>query len=161
MTKRAAMMAATGMAFLPLAWSFAGEAGPRAVVELFTSQGCSSCPPADSFVAELSRREDVVALTLPVDYWDYLGWKDTLGRREHTERQYAYAEARGDGKVFTPQIVVNGRHSFVGGDREAVEAAIRTAELPLDIAIVQNGEAIDIDIEAMPTPAPHTTTVRL
>jgi hypothetical protein len=161
MLKCVTFTVAAGAAVLVLPGSVTALADPKAVVELFTSQGCSSCPPADRFVAELSRRDDVVAVTLPVDYWDYLGWKDTLGRHEHTKRQYAYAEAHGNGKVFTPQIVVNGRESFVGGNREAVEAAIRAAELPLDIDIARNGEAIDITVEAMPTPAPRTTTVRL
>src|SRR5688572_18581076 len=113
MLKGAATTLVAGAALLALPGPVTALAGVKAVVELFTSQGCSSCPPADRFMAELARRDDVVALTLPVDYWDYLGWKDTLGRHEHTKRQYAYAEAGGDGKVFTPQVVVNGRRSFL------------------------------------------------
>lgn len=152
-----AVITATGLAFLALASPCA--AGLKAVVELFTSQGCSSCPPADHFLAELARREDVLALSLPVDYWNYLGWKDTLGRPEHTQRQHAYAQARGDGRVYTPQVVVNGRHHFVGGDRAAIEAAIRAAELPVEVAVSRNGETIDIVVEAAPAPRP--LTVRL
>src|SRR5215468_8404525 len=80
----------------------------KAVYELFTSQGCSSCPAADAIQGRLAKRDDVIALTLPVDYWDYLGWRDTLARPEFTDRQKAYAKALGDGMVYTPQAVVNG-----------------------------------------------------
>src|SRR5690349_13684536 len=87
----------------------AGEIGERrAVVELFTSQGCSSCPPADHLLSELARDPNIIALTLPVTYWDYLGWKDTLGSAAHSARQKAYSMARGDRKVYTPQVIVNG-----------------------------------------------------
>src|SRR4051794_22916754 len=72
---------------------------PKAVVELFTSQGCSSCPPADEFLRELAARPDIIALSLPVDYWDYLGWKDTLAQAAFTARQRAYATARNDKQV--------------------------------------------------------------
>src|SRR6476646_6666291 len=83
-------------------------ADPRAVVELFTSQGCSSCPPADRLMTEWARDPDIVALSLPVDYWDYLGWRDTLARHDFTLRQQGYSHLRGDRDVFTPQVVVNG-----------------------------------------------------
>src|SRR4051795_347758 len=79
---------------------------PQAVVELFTSQGCSSCPPADAYLAELARRPEIIALSLPVDYWDYLGWKDTFANPAFSARQRAYASARGDGQVYTPQAVI-------------------------------------------------------
>jgi hypothetical protein len=100
-------------------------AEPRAVVELFTSQGCSSCPPADHLMTELARDSSLVVLSLPVDYWDYLGWKDTLARHDFTLRQQAYSKARGDRDVYTPQVVVNGLSHRVGSDRRAIEAAIR------------------------------------
>src|SRR5262250_3053404 len=87
----------------------AAGTGPRAVVELFTSQGCSSCPPADELFTELAREPDLFTLTLPVDYWDRLGWKDTLALHAFTERQEAYADVRGDDDLFTPQAIVNGR----------------------------------------------------
>jgi hypothetical protein len=96
----------------------------QTVIELFTSQGCSSCPPADAFMAELVRRPDIVALTLPVDYWDYLGWKDTLAHPLFTARQRAYAHARGDRQVFTPQMVLNGVKSCIGSDRAQIERSI-------------------------------------
>ena len=97
------------------------------VVELFTSQGCSSCPPADAFMSELRAMPGVVGLTYHVDYWDYLGWKDTLGGAEFSQRQYDYAKARGDMDVFTPQMIVNGGRPFVGSNRRAVLAAIAEA----------------------------------
>src|SRR5918993_3798564 len=110
MSKRALVLAA-------LLFAGPATAGPRAVVELFTSQGCSSCPPADAYLVELARRPDIVALTLPIDYWDYLGWKDTLAHSAFSARQRAYAGARGDRQVYTPQAVVNGRELFVGSNR--------------------------------------------
>jgi hypothetical protein len=138
-------------------------AGPKAVVELFTSQGCSSCPPADALLAELAEREDVIALSLHVDYWDYLGWKDTFGQAENTARQYAYAKVRDDGRVYTPQMVLNGTGDHVGSNREAVEEALGSASLPLQVSMRRNGEAIEIVVaggaEGAPTPA--KTTVRL
>ena len=94
-------------------------AGPRAVIELFTSQGCSSCPAADKVLGELSRDPSLVTMSLPVDYWDYLGWKDTLAIHGHSTRQRAYAEARGDREVYTPQIVVNGVVHVLGSDKAA------------------------------------------
>jgi len=92
----------------------------KAVVELFTSQGCSSCPKADAVLAQLAGRSDVIALSLPVDYWDYLGWKDTLASPKFSERQRAYAQARGDGAIYTPQAVVNGMAHVNGGDEAAI-----------------------------------------
>ncbi len=105
----------------------------KAVVELFTSQGCSSCPPADAFLGDLAKRDDVIALTLPVDYWDYLGWKDTLASPAHSKRQRAYARRRGDGQVYTPQMVINGREHAIGSHRSAVNQTIeREAALAKD-----------------------------
>lgn len=89
-------------------------AQPLVVVELFTSQGCSSCPPADRFLATLAKRDDVLALSLPVTYWDYLGWKDTLGREAHTKRQQKYARQLGAHQIYTPQIVVDGWTDAIG-----------------------------------------------
>lgn len=106
-----------------------GEAVPvSAVLELFTSQGCSSCPPADKLLETYANRRDVMALSLPVDYWDYLGWKDTLASTKNSERQRGYAKSRGDGAVYTPQMVVNGAGHAVGSDRSQIERQIaRTA----------------------------------
>src|SRR6056297_267391 len=84
------------------------------VVELFTSQGCPSCPPADGFFEQLAARDDVLALSLHVDYWDYIGWEDTFGSPAHTARQRGYAAASGQKMVYTPQMVVNGADHVVG-----------------------------------------------
>jgi hypothetical protein len=97
---------------------------PRAVLELFTSQGCSSCPPADRYVADIADRPDVIALTFAVDYWDYLGWRDTLANPLHAKRQKAYAYVRGDRQIYTPQMIVNGIGHAIGSDRAAVERTV-------------------------------------
>lgn len=97
------------------------------VVELFTSQGCSSCPPADELVLENRDAADVLYLSLHVDYWDYLGWEDTFGSPENSARQRAYAEVRGDRQVYTPQAVINGAVHVVGSDRTAIRSALITA----------------------------------
>lgn len=88
--------------------AMAGSSQPGKIVELFTSQGCSSCPPANSLVNEISGYADVLALTYSVTYWDYLGWTDTFGKREFTERQKAYGEAFDEMNIYTPQIILNG-----------------------------------------------------
>src|ERR1043165_5836167 len=97
---------------------------PLGVVELFTSQGCNSCPPADALFAELAAKDDIVALSYHVDYWDYLGWKDTLSRKENTERQYDYMRAFGSRSVYTPQAVLNGRAHVNGANRGEVDGAL-------------------------------------
>jgi len=110
------------------------------VVELFTSQGCSSCPPADAVLAEMRGRGDVLTLSYNVDYWDYLGWKDTLASPTFTARQKAYAHARGDRAVYTPQAVVNGMMHAVGSDRHSLKNAMQSTGDRLD------KKAIDLDV---------------
>jgi hypothetical protein len=102
----------------------AADSEPRAVIELFTSQGCSSCPAADKLLGELSKDSSLVALSVPIDYWDYLGWKDTLAIPGHANRQKAYSRVRGDREVYTPQVVVNGAVQALGSDEGAIERAI-------------------------------------
>src|ERR1700761_2418884 len=102
------------------------HAEPRAVVELFTSQGCSSCPPADKVIGDLAKDPSVIALSMPIDYWDYLGWKDTLADSRFSARQRAYSRMRGDREVYTPQAVVNGEVHVIGSDREALDTAIES-----------------------------------
>ena len=111
-------------AFVCTSTAAPASAEPRAVIELFTSQGCSSCPAADKLLGELSRDPSLVTMSLAVDYWDYLGWKDTLALHGHSNRQRAYAEARGDREVYTPQVVVNGVVHVLGSDKAAIEKAI-------------------------------------
>lgn len=96
----------------------ARAAGPQplGVVELFTSQGCNSCPPADAVLGALARQGDVVALAYHIDYWDYLGWRDTMASPAFTARQYAYRTALGTSNVYTPQAVLNGRRDINGAD---------------------------------------------
>jgi len=101
---------------------------PRVVAELFSSQGCSSCPPADELIRKLSENDGVLGLTLNVDYWDYLGWQDTLAKPEHSERQRAYAARRGDRSVYTPQVVVNGEEHVIGSHGMEVREALERAD---------------------------------
>ena len=120
--------------FVPAAYAVAGDT--RAVVELFTSQGCSSCPPADDLLGRLADDPSLVALSLPIDYWDYLGWKDTLAKPNHTARQRGYAQTRGDRAVYTPQVVVNGAVHVQGSDAAAIERAItQTRQQPGVLAV--------------------------
>ncbi|GAC1341711.1 MAG: DUF1223 domain-containing protein [Beijerinckiaceae bacterium] len=97
----------------------------RGVVELFTSQGCSSCPPADRLLGELNKDPSLIVLSWPVDYWDYIGWKDTFAQPAFTARQKAYAAERHSDEVYTPQAVIDGVAHVVGSDRLALETAIR------------------------------------
>ena len=106
------------------------------VLELFTSQGCSSCPPADALLAELGKQPGLVTLSYSVDYWNYLGWHDTLSSPANSERQREYARMRGDGKVYTPQVVVDGINHVNGSNEAAIEAAVRSAAIRLNDAKV-------------------------
>jgi hypothetical protein len=122
------------------------QAGERPiVVELFTSEGCSSCPPADALLAELASRPDVLALSFHVDYWDRLGWKDPFSSRKATERQNRYATLLDLATVYTPQIVVDGKWQAVGSDRADVERALDRArrdrrDVPVTLAL-DHGQA--------------------
>jgi hypothetical protein len=133
------------------ATAFAGDT--RAVVELFTSQGCSSCPPADQLLGQLANDPTLVAMSLPIDYWDYLGWKDTLAKPGHTARQRAYAQARGDRAVYTPQVVVNGAVHVQGSDRSAIERAIgqtrqQAGTLALPVTLAVDGGRVNVSVAA-------------
>ncbi len=97
------------------------------VVELFTSQGCSSCPPADAYLGELAQRRDVLALAFHVDYWNYIGWEDPFSSPEATERQRAYGSLLDLRAIYTPQMVIDGTTHEVGSDRGAVASAIKNA----------------------------------
>jgi hypothetical protein len=122
----AAMLAIAVASFAP---AHAGDAGldsapPPIVVELFTSQGCNSCPPADVVLGELKARQDVLPLSFHVTYWDRLGWPDTFGLEASTERQRTYADVLDQGGLYTPQMVIGGRIDVVGSQRRRVREAI-------------------------------------
>ena len=130
----------------------AAHAEPRALLELFTSQGCSSCPPADKLLGELSADPSIIALSLPIDYWDYLGWKDTLASPAHAALQRAYAHMRGDRQVYTPQIVVNGAMHVLGSDQAAIERTIALTDqktgvmsVPVSLTVGDNGVSVKVE----------------
>ena len=146
----------------PLAAAVSGPAASAAestampvVVALFTSQGCSSCPPADALLHELAERPDVLALSLPVDYWDYLGWKDTLASPSNTRRQKTYAANMGARTVYTPQMVINGMEDVVGSRRGEVTGAIeaqqsRPPSEVVPVSLTQDGNSVQISVGANP-----------
>jgi hypothetical protein len=124
---------------------FCGQAmadAPRAVVELFTSQGCSSCPPAEAVAGRLRTEPDVLVLSFHVNYWDDLGWRDTFSSQASTQRQYEYARSLKERSVFTPQVIVNGVYSLVGSQ----EAAIRR------LVFAQSGPAFPVKVELSTQP---------
>lgn len=119
---------------------------PKAVVELFTSQGCSSCPKADAMFSELGKRGDLIALAWHVDYWDYIGWPDTFGTAANSDRQRGYAESWGSARIYTPQLIVNGRKGVVGSREKEVSTAIDEAALPVPVSVSVAGEKLDVTI---------------
>ena len=132
------------------------------MVELFTSQGCSSCPPADENLARLADRKDVLALSLHVDYWDYLGWRDTFGQPEHTERQARYRDRMGSRVLFTPQLIIDGLQSVPAARRKMVEAAIDEAARTPHAARIEIGREdgmLHADISASTHQEPSTLWV--
>jgi hypothetical protein len=127
----------------------ATAATSQVVVELFTSQGCSSCPPADKLAAELKNQPGVTVMSLNVDYWDYLGWRDTLAKPEYTTRQMDYAHSRGDQDVYTPQMIINGEAHAVGSNQAVVEKAIELARrkapsMSLQLRATENELIVDV-----------------
>src|SRR5438128_11082459 len=127
------------------------HADPRAVVELFTSQGCSSCPPADKIVGELAKDPNVIALSMPIDYWDYLGWKDTLADSRFSARQKAYSHVRGDRDVYTPQVIVNGAAHVIGSDRARIDGAIsdtgkRERVMSVPVTLTLTGKQLNVTV---------------
>lgn len=128
---------------------------PMAVVELFTSQACSSCPMTDAMISGLSRREDVIVLTLPVDYWNYTGWRDTLSLKAHTARQRGYAAAWGHSFLATPQIIVNGIQAMKEHDKPSVERMMEklsrhSGALNIPVTLSRNMDLVEIGIPAAP-----------
>ena len=129
------------------------RAEPRALLELFTSQGCSSCPAADKLLGELANDSSLVALSVPIDYWDYLGWKDTLANPAHSARQRAYSRVRGDRQVYTPQIVVNGAMHVLGSDRAAIDRTIaqtdqKSSVMSLPVLLTVTASNLSVTVKA-------------
>jgi len=119
------------------------------VVELFTSQGCPSCPPADGFFEQLAARDDVLALSLHVDYWDYIGWEDTFGSPAHTARQRGYAAASGQKMVYTPQMVVNGADHVVGSRyrdvTDLIDKHLDARDNGIDVTLRRDGGQVHLE----------------
>jgi len=122
------------------------------ILELFTSQGCSSCPPADALMAEWAKLPGILPLSLHVDYWDYLGWKDTFGKKGHSNRQQEYARHLGSRQIYTPQAVIDGQFQAIGSDREAVQTALARARqeqhIPLQAERSSNGWQVRVPAAA-------------
>lgn len=128
--------------------SFAAEK-ITGVVELFTSQGCSSCPPADKILTKLNQEPGLLVLAWHVDYWDYLGWKDTLGVTGATERQRGYAANFQSASVYTPQAVVNGATGMVGSKERQIRTAIKSVPFPaFDVKLRQSGDGVTVSLPA-------------
>jgi hypothetical protein len=162
--RRFILLAASALACAPLLATGARAEMPHGVIELFTSQGCSSCPPADRLMAELAEEPGYIVLSLPVDYWDYLGWKDTLALGVFSKRQKAYAASRGDGMVYTPQAVVNGQVHALGSDRAAIMAAdretrIRAGAVEVGLKIAEADGVMRVTLPTMPSARPATVWV--
>ena len=126
------------------------SAAEPVVVELYTSQGCSSCPPADALLHELAKREDVLPLALHVDYWDYIGWKDPFARPAHAKRQKGYAHAGGRRMIYTPQMIIMGQDDVVGTDAMEVADAIERhtdQPRPVSLSVVRQGDELVIRLQ--------------
>lgn len=136
--------------------SFANAADistPKSVIELFTSQGCSSCPPADKALTELTKNKDYLGLAYHVDYWDYIGWKDTFGKQEFTKRQRNYASAMNERQIYTPQAIVNGRSHLNGAYKSRIvqksQEYFKSGKgLTVPIKVVENNGRLSVTIEA-------------
>jgi hypothetical protein len=137
---------------------------PRAIIELYTSQGCPNCPAADALLGRLARRDGILAISWGVDYWDYLGWRDTAARPEFTVRQKAYAKVLGNGMVYTPEAVINGVAHANGSDEAKIERAIdksfkafAAAQVPVRLSAVDGKLAIEIGAAPKGAPSAEAT----
>jgi len=151
--RRCTPIVVLGLASLVPTGSPAGSDTIACVLELFTSQGCSSCPAADRLLGSMARKPDVVVVSLPVDYWDYIGWKDTLASPIFTARQKSYAAALGNRQVYTPEAIVNGLSDAIGSDGDAIQRAIvatrgRDDALSVPIKLVETGGRLTIELPA-------------
>ncbi len=141
------------IALLAVGGAVSARAADVAVIELFTSQGCSSCPKADALLTTYAARDGVIALSYNVDYWDYLGWKDTLASPAHTQRWRDYAKTRGDGQVYTPQAIINGLGHAIGSKAKRIDAAIALTAPTLagrrpSLKVTQDAATLEIQIGA-------------
>ncbi|MEP6967123.1 MAG: DUF1223 domain-containing protein [Pseudomonadota bacterium] len=157
-----ALVAFAAAAFGPAAApAFAADAAHPTVVELFQSQGCSSCPPANANVSAISDRPDILALSFGVTYWDNLGWKDTFATLRYTARQWDYAHSLGHGNVFTPQVVINGRRDGVGADRRELQSLIAAGDRgPGGPAVTIRGASVLVSAGPAPGKAADVWLVR-
>lgn len=143
----AMVLALAGMGALVFGTQGASAQQSPVVVELYTSQGCSSCPPADRLLHKLSDRDDVIALALHVDYWDYIGWKDSFANPAFTHRQKAYAAAAKRRSVYTPQMIVNGQEDVVGTYAMEIADLIMdhsTRRAPVDLSLQRGNSTLEI-----------------
>ena len=123
------------------------RAHPKAVVELFTSQGCASCPPADALLSSLVGDDNVIALAYHVDYWDYVGWPDTFGSSDNSNLQRSYAKGWNSSRIYTPQMVINGTEDVVGSRRTEVQSALDAAVLSLPVEINMTDHMIKVAVQ--------------
>lgn len=147
------IVSAACAAWLGLSAPLFAQSVEGVVVELYTSQGCSSCPPADAFLAELAQADGVIALSLHVDYWDYIGWADKFAQPQFTERQKNYARAAGSRMVFTPQMIIGGADRVEGNTPDAVVKAIGKHlawDSPVTLTVARAGDMLTIAAEADP-----------
>jgi hypothetical protein len=150
LTRRSVLALSAATVFAAPAWAAAKR---PVIVELFTSQGCSSCPPADALLQKLHGKPGLIALSYHVDYWDYLGWRDTLGSADFSQRQYDYAKSRGDMNVYTPQAIIDGGPDYVGSHQGKVMGAIGDAQRKgpsawVDLAMSDTKKDITLDVPA-------------
>jgi len=147
---------------LALALNLGGQAmaQPLTVVELFTSQGCSSCPPANANLAKLAGRPDILALSFGVTYWDSLGWKDTFASKAYTDRQWDYAHGLHHANVATPQVVINGRADVVGNNLAEIEKTARATPAPAGPGLTLTADSVAIAAGAKPAKPAQVWLVR-
>ncbi|WP_118132555.1 thioredoxin family protein [Oceanicella sp. SM1341] len=139
----------TALSLLPMTVMPSAAEEKPVVIELFTSQGCSACPPADALADTLAREPGLLVLTLHVDYWDYLGWRDRFARPENTRRQKAYTSMFHARSIYTPQAIVQGVERMVGSDAQAIAAAVRAQRAmpsPAQIELVRRSDSIDVKL---------------
>jgi hypothetical protein len=147
MTRRGALGLGIGALTLPLPGrTVLAATNSPVLVELFTSQGCSSCPAADKLAGELMANPDNIVVSFNVDYWDYLGWRDTLAKPEYSQRQYDYAKSRGDGQVYTPQMIVNGGKHASGGSITSLIAEARQQSPAINLSLEITKKEINVNI---------------